>query len=84
MSSHLPMTALPSWAFAAIAKGDISVLMDRCEFETIVMTRQGRPDLVLVSHAEWLKLTSSRLPHAKNETAANVDGEVGTEFSNGL
>ncbi len=47
---------LPHWAFVAIGKSDINVLMDRCEYETIIVIRQGRPYLVMMGHAEWLRL----------------------------
>jgi prevent-host-death family protein len=48
---------LPHWAFVAIGKSDINSLIDRCEYETIIVTRQGRPDIVMIGHAEWTRLT---------------------------
>jgi PHD/YefM family antitoxin component YafN of YafNO toxin-antitoxin module len=50
---------LPHWAFMAIGQSDINVLMDRCEYETIIVTRQGHPDLVMMGHAEWVRLTDA-------------------------
>jgi PHD/YefM family antitoxin component YafN of YafNO toxin-antitoxin module len=60
MSAPLRTTTLPHWAFHAIGRSDINVLIDRCEFETIIVTRQGRPDLVLINPAEWQMLTVKR------------------------
>jgi PHD/YefM family antitoxin component YafN of YafNO toxin-antitoxin module len=60
MSTPARTTTLPHWAFHAIGRSDINVLIDRCEFETIIVTRQGRPDLVLINPAEWQKLMADR------------------------
>jgi prevent-host-death family protein len=80
MSDRLPMTTLRSWAFAAIAKGDVNLLIDHCDFETIIITRKGRPDLVLISHDEWMKLTAAAARSARRaavpgvEKAESIDG----------
>jgi PHD/YefM family antitoxin component YafN of YafNO toxin-antitoxin module len=59
MSSSSTTITLPHWAFVAIGKSDINTLMDRCEYETLIVTRQGRPDLVMMGHAEWVRLTDA-------------------------
>ena len=59
MTIRKPITTLPDWAFKAIGSTVIATLIDRTEHETIVVTRKGRPDLVLVSHQEWEKLNAA-------------------------
>jgi hypothetical protein len=59
MSTPTTIITLPHWAFQTIGKSDINVLIDRCEYETIIVTRQGRPDLVMMGHAEWMRLTDA-------------------------
>jgi N-methylhydantoinase A/oxoprolinase/acetone carboxylase beta subunit len=59
MSTPLTTITLPHWAFVAIGQSDINVLMERCEYETILVTRQGRPDLVMVGHVEWTRLADA-------------------------
>jgi hypothetical protein len=75
MSKSIPITTLPGWAFRTIAKTDIDILIDRCEFETIVMTRHGRPDLVLISHDEWTKLTAAASRVARGGEVSQVEKE---------
>jgi PHD/YefM family antitoxin component YafN of YafNO toxin-antitoxin module len=83
MSQSLPITTLPGWAFRTIAKSDIDVLIDRCEFETIVMTRQGRPNLVLISHDEWSKLTAAATRVARRDEVSEVEKERSADGANG-
>ncbi len=59
MNTSATEITLPHWAFVAICKSDINTLIDRCEYETIIVTRQGRPDLVMMGHAEWMRLTGA-------------------------
>ncbi len=66
MNMSTRMTTLPHWAFEAIAKSDIGSLIDRCEHETIVVTRQGQPDLVMISHAEWTKLNEAAMSRSES------------------
>jgi prevent-host-death family protein len=47
---------LPDWAFKALAELAIDTLIDRTEHETIIITRRGTPDLVLLSHERWTRL----------------------------
>jgi hypothetical protein len=75
MSRSAITTTLPHWAFVAIGQSDINVLMDRCEFETIIVTRQGRPDLVMVGHAEWLRLTQSAVSRVRSEPTSTTRKE---------
>jgi PHD/YefM family antitoxin component YafN of YafNO toxin-antitoxin module len=79
MSKSLPITMLPGWAFRTIAKSDIDVLIDRCEFETIVMTRQGRPDLVLISNDEWTKLTAAATRASRHSEVSKVEKAESTD-----
>jgi PHD/YefM family antitoxin component YafN of YafNO toxin-antitoxin module len=55
-----PHVHLPDWAFTSIATHDIEALIARTEHEIIIMTRRGRPDLVLISHDEWMRLDPNR------------------------
>ena len=63
---------LPHWAFVAIGQSDVTILLDRCEYETIIVTRQGRPDLVLVGHAEWARLTDAAARIKKQRETAQA------------
>ncbi len=55
----LPVATLPDWAFRALAAHAIDSLIDRTAHETIMVTRRGRPELVLVGHEEWEMLTAT-------------------------
>jgi PHD/YefM family antitoxin component YafN of YafNO toxin-antitoxin module len=79
MSAHLPMTALPSWAFAGIAKCDVNLLIEHCEFETIIVTRKGRPDLVMISHDEWTKLTAAAARASRRGEVSEVEKAESTD-----
>jgi PHD/YefM family antitoxin component YafN of YafNO toxin-antitoxin module len=79
MSKSLPITMLPGWAFRTIANSDIDILIDRCEFETIIMTRQGRPDLVMISHDEWAKLTAAAARASRRGEVSEVEKAESTD-----
>lgn len=55
-----PIATLPDWAFRSLAQHAIESLIDRTEHETIVITRRGKPDFVLMSHDEWRRLTAGQ------------------------
>ena len=59
MTIRKPITILPDWAFRAIGSTAIDALIDRTEHETIVMSRRGVPELVLINHAEWNALVEA-------------------------
>jgi hypothetical protein len=59
MSTPTTIITLPHWAFQTIGKSDINGLIDRCEYETIIVTRHARIDLVMMGHAEWTRLTEA-------------------------
>jgi hypothetical protein len=59
MSTSSTTITLPHWAFVAIGKSDINTLIDRCEYETIIVTKHARTNLVMMGHAEWVRLTDA-------------------------
>ncbi len=50
------LVQLPDWAFRALGSHAIDILIDRCEHEVLISTRQGQPDIVMLSNAEWTRL----------------------------
>jgi PHD/YefM family antitoxin component YafN of YafNO toxin-antitoxin module len=79
MSTSSTTITLPHWAFQTIGKSDINVLIDRCEYETIIVTRQGRPDLVMIGRLEWLRLSdaAARIKNQHETAQAKPTEDIG-------
>lgn len=58
-TSSKAIASLPNWAFKVLAQHAIETLIDRAEHEIIVITRRIKPDLVLMSHDDWDRLTAA-------------------------
>jgi hypothetical protein len=54
-----PQVTLPDWAFRALAQNAVDALIDRTEHEIIIMTRRGKPELVMMSAEMWRHIKDS-------------------------
>jgi PHD/YefM family antitoxin component YafN of YafNO toxin-antitoxin module len=63
-----PIATLPDWAFRALAAHALDTLIDRTEHETLLVMRRGQPDLVLISHEAWKRLSRA----AEDQRTANM------------
>jgi prevent-host-death family protein len=73
LTAPRPISALPDWAFRSLATHAIETLIDRTEHETVMVTRRGRPDVVLVGHDEWARITAMA-KRAGDDTADTPPG----------